>query len=126
MRGIDRTHEMLAMLSTAIPRLGVKADVARAALRNEVFATDAVMARVADGEPFRRAYRDIAARVKRGESVPEPDNAALLRSRTSSGGLGNLPLAALQRRMRAAQRWNTREQRRFDVALDRLVKGRSR
>jgi argininosuccinate lyase len=126
MRGIDRSHEMLAMLATAIPRLGVDAARARAALRNEVFATDALMARVRDGEPFRRAYRDVSASVKRGDRVAEPTNAAMLASRTSSGGLGNLPLAALQRRRKGAVRWNAREQRRFDVAIDRLVTGRSR
>lgn len=126
MRGIDRTREMLAMIATAIPRLGVDATRARAALRNEVFATDAVMTQVDAGVPFRRAYREVAARVKRRESVAEPSNAAILAARTSSGGLGNLPIAALQRRSRAAGRWTDRERRRFDAAMERLVTGRSR
>ena len=126
LRGADRMREMLAMVATAIPRLGVDATRARAALRNEVFATDTVMGRVRDGEPFRRAYRDVAARVKRGERVDEPGNAALLNARTSSGGLGNLPIAALQRRGKAGARWNAREQRRFDAAIARLVSGRAR
>jgi argininosuccinate lyase len=126
MRGVDRAREMLAMLATAIPRLGVDPVRARAALRNEVFATDALMARVRNGEPFRRAYRDVAAKVKRGEAVEVPSDAQLLEHRNSTGGLGNLPLAGLRRRERAAARWNAREQRRFDAAITRLVSGRSR
>ena len=126
MRGIDRSLEMLAMVATALPRLGVNAARAREALRNEIFATDAVMARVRAGEPFRRAYREVAAGVKRGEVVAAPSNTELLAARASTGGLGNLPLPALRQRARAAHRWNSREQRRFDAALARLVKGGSR
>jgi argininosuccinate lyase len=126
LRGIDRTAEMLAMLAHAIPRLEVDAARARASLTNEVFATDAVMARVRAGEPFRRAYRDVAAQVKRGEQVEVPRSADVLASRTSTGGLGNLPLAGLRRRMTGAARWNRRQQARFDAAIARLVRGGSR
>jgi argininosuccinate lyase len=125
-RGLDRTGEMLAMMAVAIPRLEVDAGRARAALRNEVFATDAAVAQMATGTPFRRAYREVAAGIKRGEAVMEPTSAAILAARTSIGGLGNLPLAALQGRARAAARWNAREQRRFELALTRLVSGRAR
>lgn len=122
-RGLDATGEMLAMLRTAIPRLGVDAARARTALRNEVFATDEALRRVREGEAFRVAYRDVAARVKRGEQVPEPSTAEVLAARGSTGGLGNLPLGALRARMRAAQRWNASRRRSFDRALERLVKG---
>lgn len=122
-RGLDATGEMLAMLRTAIPRLGVDAARARTALRNEVFATDAALRRVRGGEAFRVAYRDVASRVKRGEQVPEPSSADVLAARTSAGGLGNLPLGALRARMRAAQRWNAARRRSFERALERLVQG---
>jgi argininosuccinate lyase len=126
LRGLDSTMAMLAMLHTAIPRLRVDVARARAALRNEVFATDEALRRVRRGEPFRRAYRDVAARVKRGERVPEPSVAELLGSRSGAGGLGNLPLAALRERGRAAARWNARQRRHFDGALEKLVRGRAR
>jgi hypothetical protein len=81
---------------------------------------------VRSGEPFRRAYRDVAARVKRGERVAELPVAALLAARATPGGLGNLPLAALRKRGREAGRWNARQRRRFDAALDTLVRGKAR
>src|SRR5690606_2033896 len=125
-RGIDRTREMLPMLAIALPRLVVDKNAARRALRNEVFATDLVMARVRDGEPFRRAYRDVAAMVKRGEQVPVPTADEILAARTSTGGLGNLPITQLRTRVRAAQRWNKAARRRFEAAITRLISGRGR
>lgn len=125
-RGLDRTREMLAMLTLAVPRLGVDPVAARTALRNEVFATDLVMTRVRSGEPFRRAYRDVAAQVKRGETVPTPSIAAVIDARRSTGGLGNLPIAALRKRARGDERWNGTQRHRFEAALKRLVSGGAR
>ncbi|HRP09000.1 MAG TPA: lyase family protein [Gemmatimonadales bacterium] len=124
--GLDRTAQMVGMLSTAIPRLGVDAVRGRTALRNEVFATDAALYLVDQGVPFRRAYREVAARVKRGEQVAEPSPAALLAKRSSTGGLGNLPLSELKARARHTLHWNARMRQRFDVSLARLVSGRKR
>ncbi len=126
LRGTDRLGEMLTMLAAAIPRLGVDAARARAALRNELFATDEAMRRVRGGEPFRRAYREVAAAVKAGERVPEPSTRELLEARRGTGGLGNLPLTELRRRCTAARRWNATRRRRFDTAMARLASGRAR
>ena len=120
-RGTDRLREMLGMLATALPHLGVDRARARAALRNEVFATDEAMRRVREGESFRRAYRDVAAHVKAGGRVPEPSDTAILGARSSTGGLGNLPLKVLRQRRTVAMRWNRAARRRFDRALSALA-----
>lgn len=125
-RGLDRTHEMLAMLATAIPRLGVDAERGRAALRGEVLATDEVMRRVRGGLAFRKAYREVAAEVKRGVAMPPITSAALIDARRSTGGIGNLPLAALRARVRSATRWQLAERRRFAKALAALTARRGR
>ena len=125
-RGIDRTREMLAMLTTAVAELGVDAPRARAALRNEALATDEAMRLVRGGVPFRRAYREVAARVKRGEAVPELSGAEILAARSGSGGLGDPGFGELAARRTALARWNGRRRRHFDRTLARLVSGRSR
>ncbi len=125
-RGLDRAREMLAMLTTAIPRLGVNRARGEAALRGEVLATDEVMRRVQAGVPFRRAYREVAAAVKRGELMPAISRAELIAARRNTGGIGNLPLAALRARLREARRWQRGERARFDRAMARLTSGRSR
>jgi argininosuccinate lyase len=125
-RGLDRTTEMLAMLAAAIPRLGVNAKVGRDALRGEVLATDEVMRRVRAGLPFRAAYREVAAELKRGEVMPPLAPAALLAARTTPGGMGNLPIASLRTRARTATHWNERRRTKFGRALARLVGGRQK
>jgi argininosuccinate lyase len=123
-RGLDATGEMLAMLASALPRLGVDRDRARLALSGDILATDEVMRRVRGGEPFRRVYRELAEAVKRGEATPRPSDADLAEARRSTGGIGNLGLAALQSRLRAVARWQRAERVRFDRAMRRLARGR--
>jgi argininosuccinate lyase len=123
-RGIDRTRELLAVLSAVMPRLGVDAARGLSALRPEVFATDEVMRRVGTGTTFRRAYRDVADAFRRGAPIPPLSGKAIAATRISTGGLGNLPLPALASRLRASQSWCRSEQRRFGAAISRLVAAR--
>ncbi len=124
-RGLGRTQVMLAMLALAIPQLEV--DRARGAelLAGGALATDEVMRRVESGVPFRRAYRDVAAALKRGERFPSPSPHRLASRRRSSGGLGRLGLEKAWRRFERARLWSERELRTFHAAMDRLA-GRGR
>lgn len=120
-RGLDFTGEMLGMLAAAVPRLGVDRAKGLAALGGDILATDEVMRRVRAGTPFRAAYRDVAAAVKRGDPMPALRAAEIIAARSSKGGIGNLGLDEARRRIRAARRWNARERARFDRALARLT-----
>jgi argininosuccinate lyase len=122
MRGIDRTRDMLAMLATAIPMLTVDADRAWSTMTGDVLATDEVMRRVMSGVPFRKAYRDVAAAVKRGDTMPVLTPSQIIAARTSAGAMGNLPLASLRRRAGRELRTARALRRRFDAALARLVR----
>ncbi|HET9066500.1 MAG TPA: lyase family protein [Gemmatimonadales bacterium] len=121
LRGLTRTREMLGMLTTAVPALGVDARRAAAAMRPEIFATDEAMRRVRDGTPFRDAYRAVAATVKGGGDVPRLSSREILAHRASTGGLGNLGVPALRTRLRTAQRAAATRQRHLDRALARLI-----
>jgi argininosuccinate lyase len=125
-RGIDRTRELLTILSAVMPQLGVDASRGLAALRPEVFATDEVMRRIGSGTAFRKAYRDVADAFRRGAPIPTIGAKAIVAARTSTGGLGNLPLPELAVRLRASRNWCRAEQRRFGAAISRLVAARPR
>lgn len=125
-RGIDRTRELLTVLTVVMPHMGVDAARGIAALRPEVFATDEVMRRMGTGVPFRRAYRDVADGFRRGVPIPAISPTAVTATRISTGGLGNLPLSALAARLRTSQQWCRSEQRRFGAAITRLVATRRR
>ncbi len=121
MRGLDRTGAMLDAVAHALPKLGVDRQRCRAALAGGVLATDEVMRRVEEGRPFRTAYREVAAALKEGESFPAPAEDRMIARRSSTGGLGDLGLPQLKKRIRSASSWNARERRRFDRAMSKLA-----
>jgi argininosuccinate lyase len=123
-RGLDRAREMLAMVATALPRLRVDRARAAAALAGGALATDEVMRRVEAGDPFRSAYRAVAAELARGQRFPAPARAALMARRKSTGSLGNLGLPRVRARLRARRTWASQARRRFETALTRLAGAR--
>jgi hypothetical protein len=82
------------------------------------------MRRVETGEPFRSAYRAVAAALARGERFPAPARAALMARRKSTGNLGNLGLPRVRSRLRARRAWAAQARRRFETALTRLAGAR--
>jgi len=125
LRGLARTGEMLAMMTRVVPSLGVNRERGRQALDAGVLSTDQVMRRVEAGEPFRAAYRDVAAALKSGRSMPAVPAESILARRRSVGGLGNLDLAAPRGALAGERRTNRNRRTRFDRALRRLA-GKSR
>ena len=125
-KGLDRTREMLAMLAQAVPRLEVNRARAAAALAGDPLVTDEVLRRVETGEPFRAAYRAVAAEHKRGVRFPVPSTATLVARRRSVGGVGALGLPAVRSRLKARRAWSARSRRRFEQALTRLAGSRAR
>ena len=126
MRGMELTGQALAMIGAAVPRLGVDRARAAAALEGATLATDEVMRRVRGGEPFRRAYREVAKAVRTGKSMPPLSRAEIIGARASTGDIGKLALGAVRKRIAAAARWNRGERGRFDRAMSRLSGRRSR
>lgn len=122
MRGLDRIDGMLGVVGHAIPKLEVDRKRCAAALEGGALATDEVMRRVELGQPFRAAYRDVAAAFKQGERFDAPTPARIVARRNSTGGVGNLGLAEARARARRARVWNDRERRRFDGAMRKLVR----
>jgi hypothetical protein len=86
-------------------------------------ATDEVMRRVEAGRPFRSAYREVAAAVVDGKTFASPSSQEIIARRGSTGGIGNLGLPELRKRIRSEGSWNRRERKRFDRAMSKLVGG---
>lgn len=125
-RGTGRTLEVLGIMGLVVPRLTVDRQRGLAALDGGALATDEVMRRVELKVPFRRAYREVAAALRRGERFPAPSPARLIARRNSTGGIGRLGLDQAWRRWRAVERWCEREGDRFAAALRRLAGPRRR
>ena len=121
MRGLERTEAMLAIIASAVPRLGVDRARCAAALEGGALATDEVMRRVEAGEAFRTAYRAVSAELIDGARFAAPSPRAIVSRRRSTGGLGNLGLGLARARLRRAAGWQRRERRRFDAAMSKLA-----
>jgi argininosuccinate lyase len=121
MRGLDRTEAMLALVASAVPKLGVDRACCTAALDGGALATDEVMRRVEGGQAFRTAYRAVSAELAGGARFPAPSPRAIISRRRSTGGLGNLGLSLARARLRRAAGWQRRERRRFDRAMSALA-----
>ena len=98
--------------------VGVDAARCRAALTPGIFAADRATALVAEGLPFREAYR----RVKDAPAAAVADPMSVIRRRTSTGAPGNLALDVLTRRRRRSweKEWKSRRTR-FHRALSALL-----
>jgi argininosuccinate lyase len=121
LRGLATAEEMLAMIAWAVPRLGVDRAACAAAVSGDLLSTDEVFRRLGEGEPFRVAYRAVAAQVRSGQMPPELSAAQVLASRTHAGGAGNLGLAALGRAIRHERRTVERQRQAFTTAVAVLV-----
>lgn len=119
--GIDTTGEMLRMTAYALPRLTVDAERGLAALDAGTLSTDEALRRAEAGVPFRTAYREVAAAIARGDTFVLPAPSEILRRRVSTGGLGNLGLPSLLKRLARERRWARTLRARFDTAMSRLA-----
>jgi len=118
--GLDRTSEILRMTTQVLPLLSVDKSRGLRALDDGTLSTDEALRRAETGVPFRRAYREVAAELARGEALPRPTPSEILKRRRSTGGLGNLGLPALRARLARERRWARAARARFDGALLRL------
>jgi argininosuccinate lyase len=96
--GLAHVRTALRVMAVAAERLEIDEAACRAACTPEILATDAALAQVAEGVPFRDAYRVAKARPEpdRGPAAIDLDAALAVRSHEGAPGTDPLPgLAAL-------------------------------
>jgi argininosuccinate lyase len=120
MQALDTTIATLDVCALAVRGLTPNEAALRAALSPEVFATDAAYDLVAQGVPFRDAYRRVAANLGALASV---DPGPALAARTHQGASGNLGLDQLGERLAAARAGLAERTERFQRPLQALVDG---
>ena len=121
MRGLNTAEAMLTMIAFAVPKLGVNREVCAAAVGGDILATDEVLRRVRGGEPFRAAYRAVAAEVRDGVHPPPLGADEILAARSHAGGAGNLGLGELGTAIRTRRRGLERRRAAFSAALAALT-----
>ena len=88
-RGCETGLACIRVMDLTVEKLVVNADRLRAAFTPEIYATDRALEMVADGVPFREAYREVG---KNLGALSKRDPADAIAKRTSIGTPGNLRL----------------------------------
>ena len=106
--GMRAACDLVAAVQPVLATLTVDAERCREAMGRAIGATDEVYRRVAQGEPFRAAYRAVAADPEgavAGGGSEGADPADGWRLRTHLGAPGALELAPLREALAAARAW---------------------
>ena len=89
MRGINTGLSCVKIMDQAISKVKVNAENLRAGFIPEIYATDAALELVAQGMPFRDAYKEIGLNLDKLKAM-DPDE--VIRKKTHTGATGNLRL----------------------------------
>ena len=118
MRGVEATLGSLSVVRLTFEKLEVVQENLRKGFIPEIYATDRALELVAEGVPFRDAYRHVAAHL---EELVDRDPVKNLKSKKLQGGPGNLGLAGLTKRAAAAEKWLGAVRDPFEAALRKLL-----
>jgi argininosuccinate lyase len=102
LEGMQSLCDMLHAFGAVLASLDVDVERCRRAVLPSTGATDAVYRRVAEGVPFRQAYREAAFG---NRPVVDADSTEGWRSRTHAGAPGGLSLDEPRRRLATARGW---------------------
>ena len=111
LEGMQTCREMMAAMVPVLASMEVDPQKCREAMERSIGSTDAVFARVAGGEPFRSAYKAVAADP---EGAVEGDPAQMWRGRTHLGAPGALDLSSCRRRLGEGMQWVARQRETVD------------
>ncbi|WP_455383321.1 argininosuccinate lyase, partial [Salinispira pacifica] len=111
LRGLALALESVRIARLTVDRLEVDEKRLSAGFSPEIYATDAALELVGQGESFRDAYRNVAGRL---DELGSRDPAASIALRTASGTAGNLGLDGLRREI--GERGANLAKRRLTVA----------
>ncbi|PAP81767.1 argininosuccinate lyase [Rubrivirga sp. SAORIC476] len=98
MRAVLASQDLVTAVAAVLPGVTWQADRMRAALSPDLFATAEALRLVADGTPFRDAYRAVGTDLG---SLTVPTEADALAAYTSDGTPGNVDVEMLRERLRA-------------------------
>lgn len=117
LEGLATTIASTRILARCVRGLTANPDRLRAAFDGGVFATDAALALVADGMPFRDAYHHVKAHLAELDSA-DPDEA--IARKTHLGGTAGLDFSLYRSRIEAARTFSRAARAHHDQAVARL------
>ncbi len=105
LRGLPLATDCCAAMARVFETMTVDSERCRQAIQRSTAATDAVYGRVAAGEAFRNAYREVAGDPEAAYPPQAGDPAESWRARRHLGAPGDLDLTYLEARLAPARDW---------------------
>ncbi|MBN1556545.1 MAG: argininosuccinate lyase [Lentisphaerae bacterium] len=116
--GMGTVRDAVGIMATVLRRVWVNRKALRAAFGPEVFATDRTLELVAEGKPFRDAYRNVKAHLKDLENRSADE---AVREKRHLGAPGELDLDVLRLGAARFRDVLVKERRAFHGALSKLL-----
>jgi argininosuccinate lyase len=116
--GLQTTRASVRIMTLTADRLIVDAAALRAGFGPSVFAADRALALVAQGMPFRDAYRHVKENL---DELAAADPRDAIGRRSHLGAPGGLDWAYFRERTRCIKRFAVRERRRYYAAISKLL-----
>ncbi|MGA2480300.1 MAG: argininosuccinate lyase [Spirochaetia bacterium] len=117
-RGCETALACVRIMDLTIGKLGVNEKRLRAAMTPEIYATDRAFELVAEGMPFRDAYREVGRTL---DTLASRDPDAAIAAKKSTGATGNLRLDVPRARAAEHEAWLKTEEAGKRAAITRLV-----
>jgi argininosuccinate lyase len=105
-------------MDLTVEKLGVNEKRLRDAMTPEIYATDRAFELVAEGMPFRDAYREVGRTL---DTLASRDPSAAIAAKKSTGATGNLRLDIPRARAAEHEVWLKKEEAGKRAAITRLV-----
>ncbi len=118
LRGMRTAYLSTLVMQRTVKALDFDSQALRAAFGKEVFATDAALERVQEGESFRDAYRYVGTHLEELERRRPEDS---ISNRSSTGTAGNLGLDMLSRSVKDLEESYRSAESRSRAALEALA-----
>ncbi len=116
--GLEIGLASLRVMHLAIDRLGVNEEALRKGFMPEIFAADRALELVAEGMPFRDAYREVASHL---EDLKGMDPVKAIEAKSYQGAPGNLRLDLAENEIKRFQTALDREEKRVNETLQSLT-----
>jgi argininosuccinate lyase len=118
MRGINTGLACVRVMELTIGKLSVNKEMLAKGFIPEIYATDRALELVADGMPFRDAYREVGINIDKLEKM---DAVKRLKAKNHTGATGNLVLEKSKETLEISDRKLNKEKNRLDQALNSLL-----
>ncbi|MGO9308853.1 MAG: argininosuccinate lyase [Spirochaetia bacterium] len=117
-RGCEEGLGCMRIMALTVEKLVVNEKALKAAFTPQIFATDRALELVADGVPFRDAYRDVGRSL---ESMAGRDPVEAIVRKTSTGAPGNLRLDVPREAAAREKQWLEAEERKKRECITQLA-----